>query len=352
MIFTGDIACPNLEALPDIEIPEDLKRKAWISNLEGAIEINGDELLSEVVVFNQLSALQKIKEAIDIKVVTLANNHITDTSTIRQTEELLDELNVKYCGAGIDINSSKKACVIKEDNGKEVVILNFGWRSISCLEATGNKEGVNPYEKNNIISQVKYIKSKYDDRKIIVFFHWNYELELYPQPFDRELSYALIDLGVDAVIGCHAHRVQGAEIYKGKPIIYGLGNWIFPQSVFWNKRLKFPEFCSLQLAFEIDWDLNEYICHWFFYDREKNKINFIESEKLIHSERMVELTPYKKLNNKQYEKWFKKNRYHKKMLPVFYFDDKNYVIDLKNRWIQIRHFLIMSLVKFKNLIIS
>ena len=63
-------------------------------------------------------------------------------------------------------------------------------------------------------------------RRIIAFMHWNTELELYPQPLDRELSHALIDLGVFAVIGCHAHRVQGYEIYKGHPIVYGLGNFI------------------------------------------------------------------------------------------------------------------------------
>lgn len=50
-------------------------------------------------------------------------------------------------------------------------------------------------------------------------------MELYPQPFDRELSKVLIDLGVYAVLGCHAHRVQQIEFYKGRPIVYGLGNF-------------------------------------------------------------------------------------------------------------------------------
>ena len=54
---------------------------------------------------------------------------------------------------------------------------------------------------------------------------------------DRSLANSLIDLGVDAVICSHTHRVQGAEIYQGKPIIYGLGNWIFPQHKFWNGNL-------------------------------------------------------------------------------------------------------------------
>jgi poly-gamma-glutamate synthesis protein (capsule biosynthesis protein) len=37
----------------------------------------------------------------------------------------------------------------------------------------------------------------------------------------------MINAGADIVIGSHPHVVQGAQIYRGKPIIYSLGNFVF-----------------------------------------------------------------------------------------------------------------------------
>ena len=57
--------------------------------------------------------------------------------------------------------------------------------------------------------------------------HWGKELELVSDDNQKRLGRTLIDLGVDCVIGCHQHIPQEVEYYKGKPIVYGLGNFIF-----------------------------------------------------------------------------------------------------------------------------
>ena len=49
-------------------------------------------------------------------------------------------------------------------------------------------------------------------------------------PEQREFAYNLIDNGVDVILGHHPHQFQGIEIYKGKPIFYSLGNFIFDQN--------------------------------------------------------------------------------------------------------------------------
>ncbi len=61
----------------------------------------------------------------------------------------------------------------------------------------------------------------------------------------------LIDIGVAAVVGCHVYRVQQVELYKGCPIVYGLGNFMFRQSYYFNGSLKFPDFCEIVYLFEI-----------------------------------------------------------------------------------------------------
>ena len=82
MIFSGDIACPNISSLPEINIPEDLRSKIWFSNLEGAIVENSENLLSRHIIFNDFKTIKKIKRNINLKGFALANNHITDTSRI------------------------------------------------------------------------------------------------------------------------------------------------------------------------------------------------------------------------------------------------------------------------------
>jgi poly-gamma-glutamate capsule biosynthesis protein CapA/YwtB (metallophosphatase superfamily) len=62
---------------------------------------------------------------------------------------------------------------------------------------------------------------------VLPFLHWGWENEPGPSARQRELAHALIDAGADAVIGSHPHVTQGAEMYRGKPIVYSLGNFVF-----------------------------------------------------------------------------------------------------------------------------
>ncbi len=63
----------------------------------------------------------------------------------------------------------------------------------------------------------------------IVFMHWGTEYHDHPDPGTVAQAHWLIDQGVDIVIGGHPHWVQGIEWYRGKPIAYSLGNFIFDQ---------------------------------------------------------------------------------------------------------------------------
>jgi poly-gamma-glutamate capsule biosynthesis protein CapA/YwtB (metallophosphatase superfamily) len=62
-----------------------------------------------------------------------------------------------------------------------------------------------------------------------VFIHWGEEYERFHNASQEELAHALIDGGIDGVIGHHPHVMQDIELYKGKPIFYSLGNLIFDQ---------------------------------------------------------------------------------------------------------------------------
>lgn len=57
--------------------------------------------------------------------------------------------------------------------------------------------------------------------------HWGWEREPGPSERQRQLARTMIDAGADVVVGGHPHVTQGAEYYRGRLIVYSLGNFVF-----------------------------------------------------------------------------------------------------------------------------
>jgi poly-gamma-glutamate synthesis protein (capsule biosynthesis protein) len=62
---------------------------------------------------------------------------------------------------------------------------------------------------------------------VIPYFHWGREGSTTVQPYQMTLAHLCIDLGCKAVLGAHPHRLQGIEVYRGAPIFYSLGNFVY-----------------------------------------------------------------------------------------------------------------------------
>lgn len=63
---------------------------------------------------------------------------------------------------------------------------------------------------------------------VIVTIHWGFELDTQPRDYQVDEAHRMIDAGADAIFGHHAHRLQPMETYEGRPIFYGLGNFVWP----------------------------------------------------------------------------------------------------------------------------
>jgi hypothetical protein len=63
---------------------------------------------------------------------------------------------------------------------------------------------------------------------VIVTIHWGVELDTQPRDYQVDEAHRMIDAGADAIFGHHAHRLQPMETYEGRPIFYGLGNFVWP----------------------------------------------------------------------------------------------------------------------------
>jgi poly-gamma-glutamate synthesis protein (capsule biosynthesis protein) len=70
-------------------------------------------------------------------------------------------------------------------------------------------------------------REKRGENVVIVSFHWGGEGSTEPNDDQRRLGRAAIDAGGDLVLGHHPHVIQGIETYRGREIVYSLGNFVF-----------------------------------------------------------------------------------------------------------------------------
>lgn len=192
------------------------------------------------IVYSQDKDFEKIKH-LNMNVVSLANNHIFDLGVkgFQNTVEKLEECNINFCGAGINIDEASKPAVI-ELNKKKIAFFAYckpyGWSSHLRI-AGESTPGINPLIESKVIEDVKRYRKQYD--LIYLLFHWGNEHTYYPSNNDIKLAKSIIDKGADGIIGSHSHRVQPCVKYKGKYIFFSLGNFLFPDRYINSPRVTY-----------------------------------------------------------------------------------------------------------------
>lgn len=341
MIFLGDIAHPFDESpsWAQNQWPWAMSQPI-IANLEGALVKKPWRHLKKRKLFNHFSIVDALVSN-NVMLVNLANNHIMDVpGALEVTCTELKQHGMKITGAGKNLNEASMPARVT-DEGTSYFFLGFGWETIQCRPAAARSAGVNPFRPSLLLKTVEKWRETYPDAGLVIMPHWNYEMELYPQPAHRQLAMAAIDAGADAVIGHHPHRVGGIEIYKGRPIAYSLGNWWMPQGVYLEGKLKYGDESLRELALE--WHLcGEIVCHWFDYHRENHELLYAESEKLFDSNYVQQLTPYAGMSHKQYLSWFSSNRIKRKILPIYCNYRYNISNSIKDWYVHMRHLMLVG----------
>lgn len=63
---------------------------------------------------------------------------------------------------------------------------------------------------------------------VVVMIHWGVELDIESRDYQISEGHLLIDAGADAIFGAHSHRLQSMSVYRGRPIFWSLGNFVWP----------------------------------------------------------------------------------------------------------------------------
>lgn len=167
--------------------------------------------------------------------VTLANNHFYDYGNegCKQTLEACENEGIAVVGGGINITDASRIAY-KEIKGVKVAFINCCEHEFSiATEISAGSDPLNPIQQYYAIQEAKQHADK-----VIVIVHGGHEHYQLPSPRMKDTYRFFVDAGADAVINHHQHCFSGYEVYKDKPIIYGLGNFSFDWPQFrddiWN----------------------------------------------------------------------------------------------------------------------
>jgi len=171
------------------------------------------------------SSLYGLKHA-GFDVLSLANNHTNDygPQALRETIDSLSLLGIEACGAGADRESARSPTVLQA-GGLRIAFLAYAEPLWSVAEAGIGSPGVAIIDESDIVEDLHAARKRAD--LVLVSLHWGEEHQGIPRERDRELARRLVDAGADGILGHHPHVLQGAEYYKGAPILYSMGNFVF-----------------------------------------------------------------------------------------------------------------------------
>ena len=191
---------------------------------------------------------ENVKSVFEEDDLTIVNFEGTLTdSTIREDKQFAFKADKSYAEILTDgfVEAANLANNHSKDYGEqsyndtmdaldEAGITNFGYDRVAIKKVKGIKVGlVGTYVLADGLGVKDSMEKNIQDLKdegaqvIIASFHWGEEKAEYPNDVQVELAHAAIDAGADLVLGHHPHVLQGIETYKGKNIVYSLGNFCF-----------------------------------------------------------------------------------------------------------------------------
>lgn len=182
--------------------------------------------------------------AAGLDVVSLGNNHAMDYgyAGLSQMTDGLAEAGIAFCGAGPTWAKAMAPTFVTASDGTRVALYSMlafrtrgGLRACTPAGTTTPGIGVLAFDATIGDAAKATLRRLVDNARaekagLVAFaLHWGTERKTVPDPYQVALGRAVVDAGADLVIGAHPHVLQGAEIYRGKPILYSLGNLVAPK---------------------------------------------------------------------------------------------------------------------------
>ena len=194
-------------------------------NLETPLSDGGKSYENKQYVFRADPEAAEAMRSAGVRVVSLANNHTMDygPDALDDTLKSLRSAGIAHVGAGRTLNEASMPAAFRIRN------INTAFLAFSNTfprEFWAGKERPGTFLGSDWAVK-RAVKAAAGTGPLIVSFHWGEELARQPKEYQIYLAHLAIDSGADLVVGHHPHVPQPIEIYRGKPILYSLGNFSF-----------------------------------------------------------------------------------------------------------------------------
>ncbi|MFB6140499.1 MAG: CapA family protein [Halosimplex sp.] len=203
-------------------------------NFEGTISARGERRPDRTYYFRaDPSWAIPALEAANTAYASLANNHLLDYGPValHDTVDHLSEAGIANAGAGADA-AAARAPTVATVGDLDVGVLALTDQSRS-YRAGPNSPGTawlpldpgNPETRRRAAAALGAIHGR-DPDLVVASLHWGPNWEVRTSAVQRAFARWLIDRGVDVVHGHSAHVLQGIDVYRGRPILYDLGDYV------------------------------------------------------------------------------------------------------------------------------
>jgi poly-gamma-glutamate synthesis protein (capsule biosynthesis protein) len=205
-----------------------------IVNCECALSEGGQPVWKSGSAFKGRPAHVRGLTCVPFEVACLANNHVLDygVDAFAETVATLRGSGVRTLGAGLSEADAWEPLTLELGESR-LSLVNFS--EGEDLTAARGGPGVAGWEIPRVCDLVRRLKTRGDC--VIAVAHAGLEYVPFPPPYLQQAYRAVIEAGADCVAGHHAHVPQGIELYRGRPIAYSLGNFVFyqPTDLYWRK---------------------------------------------------------------------------------------------------------------------
>lgn len=234
----GPIPCPAAFSYPwgdALADPEWFEAEARIVNLETSITRSEQRWPGKGVHYRMAPENVACLTAARIDVCALANNHVLDHGRpgLVETLETLQGAGVQCAGAGLDLAQARHPAVLELARGGRVVVIAFGTEESgipASWAATAARSGVDLVRRlgdraaADIAERVARLKRTGD--VVVASIHWGTNWGWEVPSEQMRFAHRLVDAGVDVVHGHSSHHVRPIEVYRGRLVLYGCGDFI------------------------------------------------------------------------------------------------------------------------------
>ena len=206
-----------------------------LGNLECVIATTGSAGDKNFTFRAHPRALPFIKRHFDA--VGLANNHSGDygREAFAEMLTLLGAAEIAQFGGGRHLREAHQPLII-ERQGLRIAFLGYLEFMPRSFEADFNAPGVAWSEDQQVIADIRAARTVYKADLVIPVMHWGWENERTANPRQRQLARTMVDAGADMVLGGHPHVTQDMGLYRGKPLVYSVGNFVMKETDNDNQR--------------------------------------------------------------------------------------------------------------------